>query len=64
MDPIPHDVTALQLAERLRPVSGSSTDGVDVWLDQNGSDRLAEADTIPPTYGGHTFASHFVRKVG
>jgi PAS domain S-box-containing protein len=31
---------------------------------KDGSERLMETDMIPLTYGGHTFAYHFVRPVG
>jgi PAS domain S-box-containing protein len=31
---------------------------------KDGSELLVETDMIPLTFGGHTFAYHFVRKVG
>ena len=31
---------------------------------KDGSEALFETDMIPITYGGHTFAYHFVRSVG
>jgi PAS domain S-box-containing protein len=31
---------------------------------KDGSEVLVETDMIPLTYGGHTFAYHFVRNVG
>lgn len=31
---------------------------------KDGSECLVETDMIPLTFGGHTFAYHFVRKVG
>jgi hypothetical protein len=31
---------------------------------KDGSEIRAETDMIPLAYGGHTFAYHFVRRVG
>jgi hypothetical protein len=31
---------------------------------KDGSEALFESEMIPITYGGHTFAYHFVRTVG
>lgn len=31
---------------------------------KDGSSSLVETDMVPLTFGGHTFAYHFVRKVG
>ena len=127
MDAVAHEDVIPQLAEHLRPIFGSSPDGVYVWLDEthwtcnenlaamfgstvaelentpyllqrlvheddqgtvswnywnrvqalafpvtfrftavraDGTTFPAETDMIPITYGGHTVAYHFVRKVG
>jgi PAS domain S-box-containing protein len=128
MQTVAHEVATKELAEHLRPLFESSSDGVDVWLDEehwicnqrfaellgydspddlndtphllqrwvheedqgqfswsywnrvqtlsfpttlrfrgirkDGSEVPVETDMIPLTFGGHTFAYHFVRNVG
>ena len=53
---VSHDECIPQLAEHLRPVFEASPDGVSVCL--------AGTDMIPLSFGGHTVAYHFVRRVG
>ena len=128
MQTVAHEVATKELAEHLRPLFESSSDGVYVWLDEehwicnqrfaellgydspddlndtphllqrwvheedqgqfswsywnrvqtlsfpttlrfrgirkDGSEVPVETDMIPLTFGGHTFAYHFVRNVG
>jgi hypothetical protein len=51
MDPVLHADATRRLAEHLRPV-----------FHEPGR-RERETDMIPLTFGGHTVAYHFVRKV-
>ena len=127
MEPVAHEEVIPHLAEHLRPIFESSSDGVYLWLDEthwtcnerlasmfgyaveelentphllqrlvhdddqgvlswnywnrvqehafpvtfrfrgkhhDGTVFQAETDMVPLTYGGHTIAYHFVRRVG